>query len=92
MIDYTAKSATLSQVQHNFRSYDQKITTIKMNKISLSAKDPKRYYFADGITSLPHGHWRIAESEAADLKIIPACFAEKRESDRYLESLQFMFN
>lgn len=87
LVDYTAFLTELRQKQHSFRSYKHQITLIGSNKVSLSAKDVKRWYYPDGINSLPHGHYKIAEIEAsyATPKVIPPSFYERRLRKQKLE-------
>ena len=61
MID-TIKNSTLTR-HDNFclRSKKHKIGLYKVNKISLSCYDDKRYILEDGITSYAHGHYKIKE-------------------------------
>ena len=41
------------------RSFDHKIYTVSVNKVSLSAYDDKRHIQDDGVTSYAYGHFRI---------------------------------
>ena len=41
------------------RSQKHRIYTMKLNKVSLSAYDDKRYILNDGISSVAYGHYRI---------------------------------
>lgn len=44
--------------QKSFRSYNHTIYTIDTFKIGLSRYDDKRFILKDGITTLPHGHFK----------------------------------
>ena len=44
------------------RSENHNIKTVKINKISLSCYDDKKYILTDGIESLPYGHKDINDS------------------------------
>ena len=58
--------------EHQAENMSQQITTYKLRavkhvlrverqvKTSISSHDDKRYLLDDGVTQLPHGHWRIA--------------------------------
>jgi hypothetical protein len=50
--------------QVTIRSYNTKLFTIKTNRQILNSLDLKRYVLADGINTLPFGHYRIAELES----------------------------
>ena len=44
------------------RSHLHQIYTEEINKIALSAKDDKRHILSDGVSTLAHGHYRIADA------------------------------
>jgi hypothetical protein len=44
-----------------FRSKNHRLQTLKMKKTCLSAFDDKRFILADGVSSLPYGHYRIGQ-------------------------------
>ena len=46
------------------RSYKHIFTAIEINKKCLSAYDDKRYILPDGVQTLAHGHFRIADLNA----------------------------
>ena len=46
---------------NTIRSDKHQLYTMKMNKVSLSAYDDKRYIHDDGITSYAYGHYKIAK-------------------------------
>ena len=61
MID-TIKNSTLTRNDNYcLRSKKHKIGLYKINKISLSCYDDKRYILKDGITSYAHGHYKIKD-------------------------------
>ena len=41
------------------RSRLHEIYTQEIKRVALSAKDTKRHILPDGISTLPHGHYRI---------------------------------
>ena len=43
----------------SIRSYNHRIYTINQNKKALSSFDDKRYILDDGVSTLPHGHYKI---------------------------------
>ena len=43
------------------RSEGHKLSTVNITKLGLNAYDDKRYILEDGIHTLAHGHYRIAE-------------------------------
>lgn len=57
--DYSCCDILSKHLQHNFKSIRHQINTIEMTKVSISAKDVKRYHLSDGIHSIPYGHKRI---------------------------------
>ena len=44
-----------------FRSYDHEIKTIRQTKSALVNFDDKRYILNDGVKTLAHGHYNIAD-------------------------------
>lgn len=44
--------------QKSFRSYNHTIFTVDSYKIGLSRYDDKRFILTDGVTTLPHGHFK----------------------------------
>lgn len=42
----------------SFRSYNHVIHSICMNKVTLDTKDDKRHIMEDGVSTLPHGHYK----------------------------------
>ena len=50
---------TIYRDSTSIRSIGHQLYTLKQNKKSLSAFDDKRYILDDGISTLPHGHFKI---------------------------------
>jgi hypothetical protein len=48
--------------QNSLRSYMHNIHSISSMKVATCSVDTKRYTLSDGITSLAHGHCRIAKN------------------------------
>ena len=44
---------------NSIRSTKHKLYSLRQNKATLSAYDDKRYILDDGISTLPHGHYKI---------------------------------
>ena len=63
------KGKTLEQV--NFRSYEHKIFTERVQKVALFPYDDKRVVLEDGIRTLPIGHWRTRHPALQDLQVAP---------------------
>ena len=67
-VDYNIVHALTSaqiqrvNIQHQFRSYTHEINTIRVKKISLNARDSKRYICKDGTTTYPFGSILITNS------------------------------
>ena len=57
--DCLLKNATIYRDSTSIRSIGHQIYTLKQNKKSLSTFDDKRYILDDGISTLPHGHYKI---------------------------------
>lgn len=56
----TLKDKTITRAKcMQFRSKSHKLFTVELSKIALSSFDNKRFILADGITSVPYGHYRI---------------------------------
>ena len=52
------KKALLKQMTC-FRSQKHEISTVRLNKVALTAEDDKRVILPDGISTLAYGHWRL---------------------------------
>ena len=68
-IKITAKAVSRSHVLKNLKHNDYLYTlhavkTQEVNILCLSAFDDKRYILPDGVSTLAHGHFRIAELNA----------------------------
>ena len=50
---------SISHINVGFQTHKHIITTARVNKVSLSPLDTKRWVLADGITSLPYGHYAL---------------------------------
>ena len=50
---------TIYRDSTSIRSISHQLYTLKQNKKSLFAFDDKRYILDDGISTLPHGHFKI---------------------------------
>ena len=46
---------------NTIRSDKHRLYTYNIKKVGLSAHDDKRFILEDGVRTLAHGHWRIAE-------------------------------
>ncbi len=58
---YTAcvlESKRRYETMNTFRSYNHRIYTISQNKLALCNYDDKRFILDDGISTLPHGHYK----------------------------------
>lgn len=56
-------STQMKSTMYGLRSDHHLMYCDRINKISLSAFDDKRYWLDDGITSLAYGHYRIKEHQ-----------------------------
>lgn len=52
-------NATISRVQRSIRAKNHRVYTIEQEKNVLSPLDDKRYILANGIDTLPHGHFSL---------------------------------
>lgn len=60
------------------KSVNHQISTVEVNKISLSNTDDKRWIFDDGISSLPYGHYKLVQMR-------------EQEEDDFLQSVVDQF-
>ena len=59
---HVLRSKTITNARfRNFRSKNQVILTVEVNKVCLSAFDDKRFLLPDGASTLAYGHYRIRE-------------------------------
>ena len=54
-----SKNKTQHHPMHFIRNENHKIYTTRVNKISLSALDTKRYISVNGIDTIAYGHYKI---------------------------------
>ena len=68
--DHYVKTLTTLQnhytIQNNIIAKKHTLYSVNQTKISLSAQDTKRYILSDGINTLAHGHYRIANGTCED--------------------------
>ena len=57
-IDALTSRHTLYHSMYRFQSYNHNINTVRQVKRTLSCFDDKRYIFSDGVTTVPHGHYK----------------------------------
>ena len=48
----------LYAMMNTFRSYNHQICTVSQRKLALANYDDKRWICADGISTIPHGHYK----------------------------------
>ena len=53
------RSKQITQMRFQLKRTDMKLTTI--SKTQFAGLNDKRYYFTDGSTSLPYGHFLLTE-------------------------------
>ena len=63
------KSALFEQETHiasttSLRSHLHEIQTLAIRKVAMGPYDDKRYLLADGVTSLPYGHYTLLEDDS----------------------------
>ena len=59
-------SGSMRHCMHTLRNELHQMYTLELNKISLSAYDDKRYILANGVDSLPYGHYKILDEDDVD--------------------------
>jgi hypothetical protein len=59
--DVLVNKGTLRRVQHSIQSHAHQLYTQRQDKIALSPFDSKRWIAADGIKTLPFGHYSLRD-------------------------------
>ena len=66
------KAKQIKQMRFQLKTTDMKLTEV--NRTQFAGLNDKRYYLTDGVTSLPYGHFLLAELDEKKATKNSKCF------------------